>query len=100
MSRKNQKRFKRWFSEAWRRQFFRAGGELKRCWSREQLGAGRRELHVGSGVMQFQPTPCDGEIQAGAVFRRRALVDEQKGAVELLDIDAAFLNGFEGVCVL
>src|SRR6267142_6904938 len=100
MSCKNQKRFKRWFSEAWRRRFFRAGGELKRCRSREQLGAGRREFHVGSGVMQFQPAPCDGQIQAGAVFRGRAPVDEQEGAVELLDIDPAILNWFEGVCVL
>jgi hypothetical protein len=86
MSRKNQKRFKRWLSEAWRRRFFRGGGsELKRCRSREQIGAGRRELHVGSGVMHFQPAPCDGEIQAGAVFRGRAPVDEQKGAVEFLE---------------
>jgi len=35
--------------------------------------------------MQFQPTPCDGEFQAGAVFRGRALVAEQEGTVELLD---------------
>jgi hypothetical protein len=32
--------------------------------------------------MHFQPTPCDGELQ----------VAEQERAVELLDIDAAFLN--------
>jgi hypothetical protein len=35
--------------------------------------------------MHFQPAPCDGEIQAGAVFRGRAPVDEQKGAVEFLE---------------
>ena len=29
-----------------------------------------------------------------------ALVDEQKGAVELLDIDAAILDGLEGARVL
>lgn len=48
----------------------------------------------------FQPTPCDGDIQAGAVFRGRAPVDIQKGTVELLDIDSTILNRFEGVCVL
>ena len=66
----------------------------------KQIGAGRRELHVGSGVMQFQPTPCDGELQAGEVFRGSALVAEQEGAVEFFDIDPAILNWFEGVCVL
>ena len=50
--------------------------------------------------MQFQPIPCDGELQAGAVFRGRALVAEQEGAVEFLDIDPAIPNWFEGVCVL
>jgi len=33
--------------------------------SGEQIGAGRRELHVGSGLMQFQPAPFNGELQAG-----------------------------------
>src|SRR5882724_1046184 len=50
--------------------------------------------------MHFQPTPCDGELQASAVFRWRTLVAEQERAVELLDIDAAFLNRLEGVRVL
>jgi len=45
--------------------------------------------------MQFEPAPRDGELQAGAVFCRRALVAEQERAVELLDIDAAFLNPAE-----
>jgi hypothetical protein len=67
--------------------------------SGEQIGAGRRELHVGSGVMHFQPAPFNGELQAGAVFRGRALVAEQEGAVEFLDIDSAILNWFESVCV-
>ncbi len=52
------------------------------CFSGEQIGAGRRELHVGSGVVYFQPAPFNGELQAGAVLRGRALVAEQKGAVE------------------
>ena len=68
--------------------------------SGEQIGAGRRELHVGSAVMHFQPAPFNGELQAGAVLRGRALVAEQEGAVEFLDIDPAILNWFEGVCVL
>ena len=50
--------------------------------------------------MQPQPAPFNCELQAGGVFRSPALVDEQKGAVELLDIDTAILNWFEGVCVL
>jgi hypothetical protein len=50
--------------------------------------------------MHFQPTPRDGDIQAGAVFRGRAPVDVQKETVELLDIDSTILNRFESVCVL
>jgi hypothetical protein len=34
--------------------------------SGEQIGASRCEPYVGSGFVQFQPTPCDGELQAGA----------------------------------
>jgi hypothetical protein len=30
--------------------------------SGKQIRADRRELHVGSGVMQFQPTPFYGEF--------------------------------------
>src|SRR4029453_14486834 len=68
--------------------------------SGEQVRAGGGELHEGAGVMQFQPAPCYGELQAGTVFRGRALVAEQERAVELLDIDSAILNRFEGVRVL
>jgi hypothetical protein len=50
--------------------------------------------------MQFQPTLCDGTIQAGAVFRGRALVAEQERAIDLLDMDSAILNRFEGVRML
>jgi hypothetical protein len=50
--------------------------------------------------VHHEPTPCDGERQAGAVFRWRALVAEKKRAVELLDIDAAVLNRLEGVRML
>ena len=33
--------------------------------SGEQIGAGGGKLHVGSGLMQFQPAPFNGELQAG-----------------------------------
>jgi hypothetical protein len=68
--------------------------------SGEQIGAGRRELHVGSGLMQFQPAPFNGELEAGTVFRGCAFIAEQERAIELLDIDPAILNRFESVCVL
>ena len=35
----------------------------------EQIGAALRELHERAALVQFQPTPGDGELQAGAVFR-------------------------------
>jgi hypothetical protein len=50
--------------------------------------------------MHDQPAPCDGDLQAGAVFRGRALVAEQEGGVEFLDIDPSSLNRFKGICVL
>jgi len=68
--------------------------------SGEEIGAGRRELHKSSGILQFQPAPFNDELQAGAVLRGRTLVAEQEGAVELLDVGPAVLNGLEGVGVL
>ena len=50
--------------------------------------------------MNFQPAPLNGKLQAGAVLSGRALVAEQEGAVEFLDVDPALLNWLEGVCVL
>lgn len=44
--------------------------------SGEKIGAGRRELNKCSAVMNFQPAPFNGEFQAGAVLRWRALVAE------------------------
>jgi hypothetical protein len=66
----------------------------------EHVRASFREFHERAALMQFQPAAGYRKLKASGVFRRRALVDEQKRAVELLDIDAAFLNGFEGVGVL
>jgi len=54
--------------------------------SGEQIGASRCEPYVGSGFVQFQPTPCDGELQAGAVLPGRALVAKQERPVDLLDM--------------
>jgi hypothetical protein len=34
--------------------------------SSEQIGAGGCELHMSSGLVQLQPTPFDGELQACA----------------------------------
>ena len=45
--------------------------------------------------MNFQPAPLNGKLQAGAVLSGRALVVEQEGAVEFLDVDPALLNWLE-----
>jgi hypothetical protein len=50
--------------------------------------------------MHVQPAPVDRELETGTVFRGRALVAEQERTVELLDLDAAILNRFEGGSVL
>ena len=50
--------------------------------------------------MNFQPASFNSVLQAGAVFRGRALVAEQERAIELFDIDATILDRFEGVRVL
>jgi hypothetical protein len=44
--------------------------------SGQQIGAGRCELNKCSAVMNFQPAPFNGALQAGAVFRGCALVAE------------------------
>jgi hypothetical protein len=44
--------------------------------SGEQFGAGRRELHVGSGIVDFEPAPRNCAIEARRVFRGRAFVAE------------------------
>jgi hypothetical protein len=42
----------------------------------EQIGAYRCELNKCPAVVELQPAPLHGELQAGAVFRGRALVAE------------------------
>ena len=66
----------------------------------EQISACRCELNKCSAVMNFQPASFNSALQAGAIFRGRALVVEQERAVELFDIDATILYRFEGVRVL
>jgi hypothetical protein len=58
-----------------------------------------RELHERAALMQFQPAARYRKLKAGGIFRGRGLVDEQKGAVELFDLDPAILNWFEGAGV-
>ena len=55
--------------------------------SGEQIGAGGGKLHVGSGLMQFQPAPFNGELQAGLYSAGVPLSVEQERAFDLLDID-------------
>jgi len=46
--------------------------------------------------MQFQPTERNRALEPRGVFRRCFLVAEQEGVVDLLDIDSAILDRFEG----
>jgi len=62
---------------------------LRSC---EQLGPGRSEPDVGPGLVQLQPPPLDREFQSRAIFRWRRVVAEQKGAVDLLDVNPAVLD--------
>ena len=51
--------------------------------SREYLGSGRRELHVGSALMPQLPAFCDRARERGAELIRRAALAEE-GAVDRL----------------
>jgi hypothetical protein len=42
--------------------------------------------HERAALMQLQPTPYAGKLQAGAVLRGRTLVAKQERPVDLLDI--------------
>jgi hypothetical protein len=44
----------------------------------------------------YQPAALDSELHTSAVFRRTALVLEQEGAVDLLDVNAAVLHRLDG----
>jgi hypothetical protein len=63
---------------------------MKGAQSGEQLGTGRRELHIGSGLVQQQPAQRDRSRKCGSVLLRCAAFFE-KGNVDQLDIDAAIL---------
>lgn len=45
--------------------------------------------------MQLKPAAGHGELQTGAVLGGRRLVYEQEWTVDLLDVDAVILEGFE-----
>jgi hypothetical protein len=47
--------------------------------------------------VQHQPSLLDRAIEAGFVFRRRGLQLKQHRPVDLLDVDAAVLDGFHTV---
>jgi hypothetical protein len=49
--------------------------------SGEQVRIALRQLHERAAVVHFQPAALDRQIEAGLVFRRRALVAEQKRAL-------------------
>ena len=66
----------------------------------ERVRATLRELHERAALMQVQSAAGYRKLKAGGVFRGRALVDEQKRAVDFLNVDPAMLDGFKSVCVL
>lgn len=65
----------------------------------EHVRATLRQLHESAALMQFQPTERNRALEPRGVFRWCSLVAEQEGVVDLLDIDSAVLDRFEGVCV-
>jgi len=50
--------------------------------------------------ISLKPAQANRAIETRRVFRRRAFVSEQERAVQLLNVDSAFLNRFEGLRVL
>jgi hypothetical protein len=56
----------------------------------------RRELHIGAAFVFPQPAPLDRARKGGAVLRRQAALG-QKGRIDLLDMDAAVLDGLDRV---
>jgi hypothetical protein len=68
--------------------------------SGEQVRASLGEFHVSPGLVFPQPAAGYRQLQARAVFRWRDFVAEQERAVDLLDVDQAILDRFEGLSVL
>jgi len=65
--------------------------------SGEQLGAGRRELHISAALVHPKPAALDRELEAGAVFGRSALELGEERPVDLLDVDAFVLHRLDRV---
>ena len=66
----------------------------------EHLRPGRRELHIGAALMDRQIPALDRQQQACLVFGRLGTVFKQHRAVNLLDVDAAFLFGLDAASKL
>src|SRR3954469_20672347 len=64
---------------------------------REQLRTGRCELNGGAALVQPKPASRDRKIKPGLVFGRRAPPVVEEWPVDLLNVDAAVLNGFHAV---
>src|ERR1700751_1979394 len=63
--------------------------------SGEQCCTGVGEADIGAALVQDQPAISNGTIEAGLVFRRRALELIQERLLDLLDIDPAVLDRLE-----
>ena len=59
----------------------------------EQFGARLRDLHVCAVLVHPEPAAFNGQPDPGAVLRRRAALLEQQRLVDLLDVNAAVLDG-------
>jgi hypothetical protein len=64
--------------------------------SRKQIRAGLGELHKGPGIVLPEPTPGDRYVEASTIFCRAA-AGGQKRRVDLLDVNAPVLDGFDGI---
>jgi len=67
-----------------------------RC-SCEQVRAGLSELQIRPTLMQDDPAAFDRMFYPGEVLSRCSFDFEEKRAVDLLNVDAALLNGFDAV---
>lgn len=63
--------------------------------SGEQPRAGRRQLYVGATLVKYESALLDRIFEARAIFRRRGLVAKPERPVDLLDVDAAILDGLK-----
>ena len=66
----------------------------------EEVGPALRQSYKCPAIVKFQPAQANRAIEARRVFRRRRFVAEQERAIEFLNVDAAFLDRFEGLRVL